>query len=152
MGNEDNPDQEIIARLRDKAEQLERLESRLSRLEQEYQQLADSKELLSGQLAHYHRSLTEWEWFFEHSVQMLCIAGLDGYFKRVNSAFADALGYTKEELMSRPFIEFVHADDVSDTLKELKGWETGGTASTLKPLPCQRRKLALDCLALPCHQ
>lgn len=121
MGNEDNPDQEIIARLRDKAEQLERLESRLEWLEQEYQQLADSKELLSGQLAHYHRSLTEWEWFFEHSVQMLCIAGLDGYFKRVNSAFADSLGYTKEELMSRPFIEFVHADDVPDTLTELQG-------------------------------
>ncbi|MDL0432888.1 PAS domain S-box protein [Marinobacter sp. TBZ242] len=121
MGNEDNPDQEIIARLRDKAEQLERLESRLKRLEQEYQQLADSQELLSGQLARYHRSLTEWEWFFEHSVQMLCIAGLDGYFKRVNSAFADALGYTKEELMSRPFIEFVHADDVPNTLRELQG-------------------------------
>lgn len=121
MGIEDNPDQETIARLRYKAEQLECLESRLKRLEQEYQQLADSKELLSGQLASYHRSLTEWEWFFEHSVQMLCIAGLDGYFKRVNSAFADNLGYTKEELMSRPFIDFVHADDVPDTLRELKG-------------------------------
>lgn len=125
MGTEENSDHEVIARLRENVERLECLETRLEALERERQELMDSKKQLSGQLANYHRSLKEWEWFFEHSVQMLCIAGMDGYFKRVNSAFADTLGYTREELMSRPFIDFVHPDDVSITVHELEGLGTG---------------------------
>lgn len=126
MGTEgNNADHEIIARLREKAERLERLETRLEALEREHQALVDSKARLSGQLASYHRSLEEWEWFFEHSVQMLCIAGLDGYFKRVNATFANTLGYTKDELMSRPFVEFVHPDDMAETRRELKGLGAG---------------------------
>jgi hypothetical protein len=84
MGTEGNAEQEIIAQLREKAERLAYLEARLEAFEQERKKLVDSKKQLSGQLAHYHRSLKEWDWFFENSVQMLCIAGLDGYFKRVN--------------------------------------------------------------------
>ncbi|MFN2360805.1 MAG: PAS domain S-box protein [Marinobacter sp.] len=121
MGTEGNADQEIIARLRETAERLEYLEARLESLEGERQELVDSKRELSGQLANYHHSLKEWDWFFENSVQMLCIAGLDGYFRRVNSAFANTLGYTTEELMPRPFVEFVHPDDVSGTILELEG-------------------------------
>lgn len=121
MGTEGNAEHEIIAQLREKAERLEYLEARLEALERECKKLVDSKAQLSGQLAHYHRSLKEWDWFFENSAQMLCIAGLDGYFKRVNLAFASTLGYTTDELMSRPFIEFVHPDDVSVTIRELEG-------------------------------
>ena len=49
--------------------------------------------------------------FFELSVDFICIAS-NGYFKRVNPAFARALGYTNEELMSSPINDFVHPDDV----------------------------------------
>lgn len=125
MGTANDPDNKIIARLRKKAERLERLESRLRVLEQEREDLLDCKQQLSSKLERYHRSLREWEWFFEHSVQMLCIAGLDGYFKRVNAAFANALGYSKEELLSRPFVDFVHPDDVTRTTRELEGLGAG---------------------------
>jgi PAS domain S-box-containing protein len=50
---------------------------------------------------------------------MLCIAGLDGYFSRLNPAWQTTLGWKLEQLQARPFIEFVHADDRSSTLAEV---------------------------------
>src|SRR5689334_1641582 len=41
---------------------------------------------------------------------LLAVAGFDGYLKRFNPAF-EVFGYTREELLSRPWIEFAHPDD-----------------------------------------
>jgi diguanylate cyclase (GGDEF)-like protein/PAS domain S-box-containing protein len=59
------------------------------------------------------------EKFFNHAMDMCCIAGVDGYFKRVNPAFERVLGYTREELMASPFVEFVHPDDLPNTAAEI---------------------------------
>jgi len=45
------------------------------------------------------------------SHDLICIAGMDGYFKYVNPAWKKTLGYTKKELLSRPFLDFIHPDD-----------------------------------------
>ena len=57
----------------------------------------------------------ELEGIFNLSLDLLCIVGEDGYFKRVNPAFEQTLGHTREELLSRPFIDFIHPDDRART-------------------------------------
>ena len=64
-----------------------------------------------GQFVERKRAEAELETLFETSPDMLCIAGLDGYFRRLNPAWEKTLGFTAAELMSRPYVEFVHPDD-----------------------------------------
>lgn len=54
--------------------------------------------------------------FFALSLDLLCVAGLDGYFKRVNPSWTRVLGWSQEELLSRPVAEFMHPDDRERTL------------------------------------
>ena len=56
--------------------------------------------------------------FFEMSLDMLCIADMDGYFRRLNAAWQATLGFTKEELSAVPYVEFVHPDDRASTFAE----------------------------------
>ena len=57
--------------------------------------------------------------FFDKSLDYLCIAGFDGYFKELNSAFQELLGLNPDEVSARPFIDFIHHDDISKTLIEI---------------------------------
>lgn len=51
------------------------------------------------------------EKIFLHSIDMLCIAGFDGYFKVLNPSWERTLGWSTEELLSKPWMEYVHPDD-----------------------------------------
>jgi PAS domain S-box-containing protein len=61
------------------------------------------------------QSESELEQFFDLSLDLLCIADFDGYFKRVNRSLERAFGYPSRELLSRSFLEFVHPDDVQSS-------------------------------------
>jgi PAS domain S-box-containing protein len=66
--------------------------------------------------------------FFAVSIDMLCCLDFSGHFKRLNPAWERTLGFTPAELMSRPFIEFVHPDDRERTLAQNSQVRTGGQA------------------------
>ena len=55
---------------------------------------------------------------FNLSSDLFCIAGFDGYFKRLNPAWEQTLGISRAELLSRPYVEFIHPDDREITRKE----------------------------------
>ncbi len=61
-----------------------------------------------------------YENFFNSSPDLLCIAGYDGYFKKVNQAVCDALGYNFEELYNLPINYFIFKEDkiITDKVRE----------------------------------
>jgi PAS domain S-box-containing protein len=57
---------------------------------------------------------------FNLSIDMISVAHIDGYFKRVNPAFTSILGWSAEEMLSRPFLEFIHPEDWAATLRTVE--------------------------------
>lgn len=55
--------------------------------------------------------LREFDDFFGLSMDILCIANLDGHFVRINAAMVSLLGHAEQDILNRPFLEFVHPDD-----------------------------------------
>jgi PAS domain S-box-containing protein len=54
---------------------------------------------------------------FRMSLDLLCVAGLDGYFRQVNPSWTRVLGWSREELLARPVVDFVHLEDRERTLE-----------------------------------
>ncbi len=112
MGTErEDLDSSIISQLRDDAERLRNLEMRLTELEQVRGELLESTNRLSDHLRDYRQGIDEWEWFFEHSPEILCIMSEQGSFRRINPAFKSCLGYTEQMLEGQTFRDLVHPDD-----------------------------------------
>jgi PAS domain S-box-containing protein len=66
--------------------------------------------------------------FFVLSIDMLCIAHFSGHFLRLNPAWEKTLGFSREELQSRPMFEFVHPEDRERTLAQNLRVRAGGQA------------------------
>jgi PAS domain S-box-containing protein len=64
--------------------------------------------------------------FFDLSIDMLCILDFSGYFRKLNPAWERTLGFTREELMSKRFIDFVHPEDRERTLSQNREVRGGG--------------------------
>jgi two-component system sensor histidine kinase/response regulator len=63
--------------------------------------------------------------FFKLSLDLLCVASLDGYFLRLNPTWTQVLGFTESELREAPFLDFVHPDDRANTVAAMSQLTTG---------------------------
>lgn len=80
--------------------------------------LLDDQKILIDQLRNENTTLKHFEILFEESLDLMCLCGLDGYYIKVNPIFTKTLGYTVQELLTNPFINFIHPDDLEKTKAE----------------------------------
>ncbi len=59
------------------------------------------------------------EQLIQNSQDFVCITSIDGYFVEINPAFVEVLGYTKEELLSKPYLNFIHKEDHEKSICQL---------------------------------
>ncbi|MBI1787635.1 MAG: response regulator [Acidobacteria bacterium] len=95
----------VFVELKRQGERLRRLE-----LREHERKLSEARDRLEAE-AKRNR-------FFTLSLDLLCIAGFDGYFKQLSPSWEITLGLTPEELKARPFLEFVHPEDREATRNE----------------------------------
>ncbi len=88
-------------------------------------QLARTFNDMADELEQRLMSLQEYRRFFDVSLDLLCIAGTDGYFKEVNPSFTRVLGWSADELTRQPFVDIVHPDDVEPTIHEIEKLSQG---------------------------
>jgi PAS domain S-box-containing protein len=66
--------------------------------------------------AHRKRAEEELQRIFSMSLDMICVADIQtATFLKVNPAFTEILGFSEQELLEKPFLDFIHPEDVELT-------------------------------------
>ncbi|WP_339865758.1 PAS domain S-box protein [uncultured Algoriphagus sp.] len=65
------------------------------------------------------------EKLFNLSNDLVCIAGTDGFFKKINPSFTNLLGWDNETLLTRSFFELIHPEDIAKSKKEIEKLASG---------------------------
>lgn len=68
-------------------------------------------QVVSNDITTVKKAQRERDRFFNLSSNMLCITTFDGFFKQLNPSWERLLGWSKDELLSKPFYEFIHPND-----------------------------------------
>lgn len=83
----------------------------------EISHLARQLQSAATAIAERQKAEEELKRFFSISMDLLCVAGMDGYFKLLNPRWEKILGYSQQELLSRPYLEFIHPEDRAATIQ-----------------------------------
>jgi PAS domain S-box-containing protein len=81
--------------------------------------------VINGFMGSLYSKLETGNRFMDLSVDMFCVAGFDGFFKNLNPSWHRILGFTTEELLQKPYVEFIHPDDRQATVAEAARLENG---------------------------
>ncbi len=95
----------------------------------EDQKEAAEKKILADAAAARKQIEDERDRLLQMTADMVCTAGIDGTFKRLNPAWTRTLGWSEEELVSHPWLDFVHPDDVEATIAAGKRLGEGATVA-----------------------
>jgi two-component system sensor histidine kinase/response regulator len=90
--------------------------------------LLDTMLAAGGQIGLYTAgkwATDELDAFFNLSLDLLCVASLDGHFLRLNPAWTQVSGFSEPELRAAPFLDFVHPDDRANTVAAMSQLTTG---------------------------
>ncbi|MCF7949112.1 MAG: PAS domain S-box protein [Spirochaetia bacterium] len=90
-----------------------------------HKELKNQKENLQAAIFQQEKSKNAYQRIFNLTPALFCVAGTDGYFKELNPEWEKTLGYTIEELKSKPLSDFIHPDDIEPTQHEIEK-QTGG--------------------------
>ena len=83
------------------------------------------QELQINRLTEKEASLSSFKFFIEKSNDLVCIVGTDAFFKEINPAFLEILGYSKEELLKNSLIHLLHPEDLERSLLEIGSLSIG---------------------------
>ena len=79
------------------------------------------------------RSADELDRFFNHTPNIMLVAGFDGYIKRANAAALDLGGWTFiDEMKAEPFLNYFHPDDRESVVAVIQQLLTGSLIQTFE--------------------
>jgi PAS domain S-box-containing protein len=88
--------------------------------------------VLANDVTERLRAEQERDRLFNYSIDMLCIADFNGYFKQLNPAWEKTLGWTTKELQSKPYLDYVHPEDHEATINAKGSLVDGKTIFTFE--------------------
>jgi PAS domain S-box-containing protein len=112
---------ELLARLR----LLLRLKQEEDHLRRQADELTNANRELQAEIQERKQMQDERDRILNLSQDLICIAGMDGFFKYVNPAWMKILGYSREELLAQPFSDFIHPDDHANNDAEVQKLAAG---------------------------
>ncbi|MGO1468447.1 MAG: sensor domain-containing diguanylate cyclase [Tissierella sp.] len=72
-----------------------------------------------------HEQSLELERFFTINLDLLCLLDMNGNFLKVNKAWEDILGHTRDELNGTNVVNFLHKEDIKKTISVLQDLKSG---------------------------